>query len=114
MTTKIPEPVRRFVRDQIHSAGQLEVLLLLRAAPNREWSVEEVARAQVATVHMAERHLEDLQRRRLVLAVGHPPRYRYGPSAGVTDVIDALADAYATRRVTVIGLIFSTPSPSHR
>jgi len=106
----ISESVRRFIAQHVHSAGQLEVLLLLRAVPDREWSVEDVARAQVSTPVLAEQMLEDLRRRGLVQGGDEPRRYRYAPPPELGPVIDDLAEAYATRRVTVVGLIFSKPS----
>jgi hypothetical protein len=106
----IPEPVRRFIAQHVHSAGQLEVLLLLRALPDREWSADEVARAQVSTSVLAEQTLEDICRRDLASRSGDPRRYRYAPPAELAPVIDELAELYATRRVTVVGLIFSKPS----
>jgi hypothetical protein len=109
---EIAEPVRRFIAQHVHSAAQLEVLLLLRAVPDREWSVQDVARAQVSTPDMAERLLEDLRERGLVAGDGVPRNYRYAPPDDLPAVIDGLAEAYATRRVAVVGLIFSKPSPS--
>jgi hypothetical protein len=107
---EIGEPVRRFIAQHIHSAAQLEVLLLLRAVPDREWTVHEVARAQVAAPDMAEQLLVDLQARGLVTAGGAPARYRYAPPEELAAVINGLAEAYAKRRVAVVGLIFSKPS----
>lgn len=106
----LSEPVRRFIAQHVHSAGQLEVLLLLRAVPDREWSAEEVARAQVSTRLVAEQMLEDISRRGLASRTGEPRLYCYAPPADLAPVIDDLAAAYATRRVTVVGLIFSKPS----
>jgi len=110
LAKEISEPVRRLIARHIHSAAQLEVLLLLRAVPDREWSVEDVARAQVSTRVMAEGLLEDLHARGFVAAYGEPRRYRYAPPSDCLGVIDSLAEAYATRRVAVVGLIFSKPS----
>ena len=110
MAKEISEPVRRFIAQHIHSAAQLEVLLLLRAVPDREWSVDDVARAQVATARMSEQLLGDLDRRGLVARDSESGRYRYAPPGNLSGVIDGLAEAYATRRVAVVGLIFSKPS----
>jgi hypothetical protein len=107
---EISEPVRRVIAEHIHSAAQLEVLLLLRAVPDRKWSIQDVARAQVSVPEMAEQLLDDLCARGLVAAGGVPRRYSYAPPAAVAPVLDDLAEAYATRRVTVVGLIFSKPS----
>jgi hypothetical protein len=110
MAADIPEPVRRLIALHIHSAGQLEVLLLLRAVDDRDWSPEDVARAQVSTTAVAEQMLDDLCRRGLASRGGEPPRYRYAPPPDLAGVVDQLAEAYATRRVAVVGLIFSKPS----
>lgn len=110
MAQEIAEPVRRFIAQHVHSAAQLEVLLLLRAVPDRAWTVQEVARAQVASPSMAEQMLVDLLGRELVVADGAPATYRYAPPDALVSVIDQLAEAYATRRVAVVGLIFSKPS----
>ena len=110
MSQEIPEPVRRFIAQHVHSAAQLEVLLLLRTVPDRDWSVDEVARAQVSSPGMAEQLLEDLRRRGLAARDEASGRFSYAPAAGFGIVIDDLAEAYATRRVAVISLIFSKPS----
>ena len=112
MAKEISEPVRRFIAQHVHSAAQLEVLLLLRTVPDREWSVDEVARAQVASTKMAEQLLGDLCRRGLLARDRESGLYRYAPPGDLSGVIDDLAEAYATRRVAVVGLIFSKPSPA--
>jgi hypothetical protein len=105
----VPAPVRRFIAGHIESVGQLEVLLLLRAAADKEWTTDEVARAVVTQPASAAGWLEQLSADRLVRPNGG--RYRYGPpSADVERAIDELAESYAKYRVAVIGLIFSKPS----
>ena len=110
MASEISQPVRQFIAAHIHSAAQLEVLLLLRAVPDREWSVRDVARAQVSSERMSEQLLEDLRSRKLVIRPAQSHGYRYDPPTDLVPVIDGLAEAYATRRVTVVGLIFAKPS----
>ena len=110
MAAEISEPVRRFIAQHVHSVRQLETLLVLRAQPDREWSVEEVAQAQVSTPALAEQLLEDLRRRGLAQCPSEPRRYCYAPAAVLKPVIDGLAEAYGARRVAVVGLIFSKPS----
>lgn len=43
--TGVPAEVRRFIAAEIESVGQLEVLLLLRGAADKNWTADEVARA---------------------------------------------------------------------
>jgi hypothetical protein len=105
----VPAPVRRFIAGHIESVGQLEVLLLLRAAADKEWTTDEVARAVVTQPASAAGWLEQLSADGLLGA--SEGRYRYSPpSPAVERAIDDLAESYAKYRVAVIGLIFSKPS----
>jgi hypothetical protein len=105
----VPTAVRRLIADRIESVQQLEILLLLRAASDKEWSPEEVARALVTEVDSSEDWLERMTRARLLTSNGDS--YRYAPAtAEMEDAIDGLAESYAKYRVAVIALIFSKPS----
>jgi hypothetical protein len=105
----VPGPVRRFIASHIVSVAQLEVLLLLRAAADKQWTAAEVARALVTQPEAAAGWLDDLTERGL--ASESAGRYRYVPAdAQVDRTVDALAESYAKYRVAVIGLIFARPS----
>jgi hypothetical protein len=107
--TGVPAPVQRFIASHIVSVAQLEVLLLLRAAADKEWTSAEVARALVTQPEAAAGWLADLTSRGLATEAGD--RYRYYPVSGEVDrTVDALAESYANYRVAVIGLIFGRPS----
>jgi hypothetical protein len=109
----VPAPVRRFIAGHIESVGQLEVLLLLRAASDKQWTTDEVARAVVTQPASAAGWLEQLRADGLLEKTGE--RYRYSPpGADVERAVDELAESYATYRVAVIGLIFSKPSEQVR
>ena len=105
--TGVPAPVQRFIASHIVSVAQLEVLLLLRAAADKDWTAPEVARALVTQPEAAAGWLADLATRGL--ATEDDGRYRYAP-ADVESTVDALAESYAKYRVAVIGLIFGRPS----
>ena len=107
MAREITDGARRLIAKHIHSVEQLEVLLLLRAAPDKEWTAAEVARALVAQPDTAVVRLDDLAERRLVRK--RDDRYVYAPGEREHDVTE-LAECYASRRTAVIGLIFSKPS----
>lgn len=105
----MPNEVARFIATDIESVEQLEVLLLLRAAPDKQWTAEEVARALVSRVDSAADWLARMAQRRLLKRLDG--RYRYSPSTPeVAVTIDRLAESFAKYRVTVVGLIFSKPS----
>jgi DNA-binding IclR family transcriptional regulator len=93
--------------------GQLEVLLLLRAAADKEWTANEVARAVVTQPPSALGWLRQLVADGLVTQTGE--RFRYGPrDLAAERAVDQLADSYAKYRVAVVGLIFSKPSEDVR
>jgi hypothetical protein len=108
--------VRAFIAGQVASVVQLETLLMLHGSPERQWAADEVARDLRIDRAWAEGQLEALCRQGL--AVGRDEadgwRYRYGAAAPVGPTIDALARAYAERRVTVISLIFAKPADALR
>ena len=104
----LSEPVVAFIAAHLESVAQLEVLLLLRAAPDKQWTVEEVARAQVSAPDSIGRCLGPLAERGLLARDGDV--YRYAPPAAQEPVVDQLAKAYATRRPTVIAQIFAPPA----
>jgi hypothetical protein len=107
--TGVPASVRGFIASHIVSVAQLDVLLLLRAAADKEWTAPEVARALVSQQEAAGGWLEDLRQRGL--ASEREGRYRYMPvNAELDGLVDALAESYANYRVAVIGLIFARPS----
>jgi hypothetical protein len=107
--TGVSAPVREFVARHIESVAQLEVLLLLRAAGDKEWAPQEVAAALVIQSEaVAASWLEDLTRRGL--AREKNGSYRYDPPSETRSTLDDLAESYAKYRVTLIALIFSKPS----
>lgn len=100
----LPAPVERFIAQRIDSVALLEVLLLVRAAPDRDWSADDVGRALVTRPEHAGALLDQLVAEELLTRPSDG--YRYTPGALERDV-DALAECYATRRPTVIGLVFA-------
>ena len=112
MASGIPEPVRHFIAQHVESVEQLEVLLHLRAHADRAWTADEVAQALHIDAASAARRLDDLCGRGVLAAAEESPRrYRYSPALPAVDaVVGSLAEAYATRRVSVISLIFAKPT----
>ena len=104
---EIAEPVRRFIAGHLESVAQLEVLLLVRAAPDKTWTADEVARALVTRPPAATGFLEHLHGTGLLAREGEG--FRFAPPGGTGTVVDELAACYATRRPTVIGLILAGP-----
>ena len=107
----IPPEVRAFIAENLGSVVQLETLLLLHGAPERGWAADDVAGSLKIDRAWAEGQLETLCDEGLADRVGDAPpwRYRFVREGKVRSAVDALAKAYAERRVTVISLIFAKP-----
>lgn len=108
----VPEPIRRFLSSHVDSVEQLEVLLLLRSAPDREWSVDEVNRELGSSISSIRTRLAVLASKGFLTAREGDglQLYRYSPpSSAERGVIDELALAYKERRLAVINLIYTRP-----
>lgn len=107
----ISEEVRRFISEYIDSVELLEVLLLLRRDPKREWSADAVSREIRSNPTSVMTRLNNLHSRGLLLMSETPtPLYRYQPKTDELDLaIKGLAQAYTERQARVIDLIFSKP-----
>lgn len=107
--TGVPTAVRRLIAERIESVQQLEILLLLRAAPGKAWTPRQVARALVTQVEPSEEWLAEMTRTQLLVSDGRV--YRYAPATAELEAsVDGLAKSYAKYRVAVVALIFSKPS----
>lgn len=103
-----PEEVRRLVATHIQSVEQLEVLLLLCRERDRDWTAEQVAAELRIDSGSAGARLEDLRARGFVECASE--RYRFQTkSPELSRSVEALAEAYRERRVSLINLIFSKP-----
>lgn len=108
---EITDAVRQFVSRHIDSIEQLEVLLLLRRDPDREWTAGEVSRELRTSAVSAGRRLAGLSEGGLLSERPEGgPAYRYHPSTGeLEDAAREVAEAYAVRRIAVTNLIYSRP-----
>lgn len=107
----IPENVRRFIVERIHSVDALEILLLMFAQPAQELGATEVSRRLYTSADSAASRLEELQTSKLLIKIGtEPPTYRFNPASPEAAVMPDLEKIYRQRRVSVISLIYSKPS----
>lgn len=109
----LPEHLVRFIRRDIHSVLQLEILLLIRERGG-QWTPSSVAHELRVTDQSASLHLHDLHLRGLL---GCPSEgvYAFAPkTTELRGLVDELATCYAATRYTVINLIFSEPGDSAR
>lgn len=108
----LPEAVRAFVREFIHSVEELEVLLLLHRTAPREWTAVAVGRELRIDPISAARRLAEFQERGLVRARPSQDalQFWYEGTSEHEHAIAELAVAYRERRNSVLSLIFSTPT----
>lgn len=111
----IREDVRRFLAQHIESVVQLEVLLLLHAQPDRDFTPQEVGRELRIDAAGAAEQLAKLCTTGLLTSSGDAaPVYRFQATSPAADTVAALAKAYNDRRVTIISLIYSKPADKIR
>lgn len=101
---QIPEDVRMLLYALIRTYEQLEAIILMHGAPNREWTQEEVADALKISVESAADALRELASGGIVEMVELPGRllhYR-GPRDDLKLVVGRLAQVYEQGRLQVI------------
>jgi hypothetical protein len=111
----IPQEVANFLADHIESVLELELLLLLRSEPARVWTAATLAQQLKIDAVFAAAQLDKFYAHQLLSAEARTDEpgfaYRYAPASGQLDAIVAsVAAAYASHRVSIIGLIFSKPT----
>jgi hypothetical protein len=117
MAADIPAHVERFINEHVDSVELVEALLLLRRDTAREWTAEQVSGQLYTSPASAANRLEALRRSGLAARTGDGSQatYRYAPADGERDrAATDLEQVYATRRTTVINMIFSKPSDKLR
>lgn len=112
---RLPEHLNRFLAEKIRSVSQLEMLLLVRSAPDRAWSADEICRALYIAPEMCIEQLEQLRASGLFATGTAPGQYQYAPQdPALADTMAELAVMYHQRRVTVITAIYSEPTDKIR
>jgi hypothetical protein len=106
---EISTEIRQFIFNNIDSVEQLEVLILLRRSPAREWTAREISNELRSLPQSVELRLAALYAIGLVAtSEGTPTIYRYGGENEATNsLIDALINEYKLRPQRVMELIFS-------
>lgn len=103
----LPPEVERFIARHIRSVEMLEIVLLVRRE-RRAWTGEQVARELRIDPNSAAMRLEELAAGGLLRKDGG--EFTYVATGEPDRDLDALARAYAERRVAVITWIVSQPT----
>jgi DNA-binding IclR family transcriptional regulator len=111
VTHPIPAEVEKLIAGHIDSVEKLEVLLFLRGEHGRTWKPAEVSRELRRNPTSVDRCMAQLSAGGLLST--EAGEYRFQPrNAALRTQVDALADTYATRRVSVVQLIVRNPMDS--
>lgn len=106
----IPPEVLDLIALHIDSVEQLEVLLLLHGTRDRSWTPAAASEELRTNESSTRERLADLAHHGLVALDRPPDQYRYLPrTPEQARAVAGLAEAYATRRVSVITHIFAKP-----
>ncbi len=112
MEGSIPEEVCQFVGKYIRTLDQLEVLLLVSALPDREWSVNEVYQIVLSSPAVVTERLESLVNAGMLSRAKEPPVYRYQPkNEELARAVPALGAAYKSSRHRIVELIYAPSRP---
>ena len=111
----VTQEVSAFLADHIDSVLELEVLLLLRAEAGRAWTAADLASQLKIDAAFAAAQLDKFYDRKLLTGEARTDQpgaaYRYAPASAELDAtVASVAAAYASHRVSIIGLIFSKPT----
>jgi hypothetical protein len=109
--------VRRFLVEHVDSIAQLEILGLLYAEPETARTAAAVARVIGVDPAWAATELGRLVARGFIAPAsnGRDPAYQFAPSRpALVETIERVLHAFRQRRVTVIDLVASKPSPNIR
>lgn len=106
--TEITDNLRVFVRKNVRTVGELEVLLWLQQQPSRPWTADAIARELRSNATAAAEYLRRFVRAGLARDDG-TGQYQYVNDPATDELITSLAAAYAERPVSVIDLIYAEP-----
>jgi len=99
-----------FIRDTFRSVWALELLLNLKATPDRKWSSEDLVRELRSSEHIVTTAGAQLVAAGL-LSISHDNLYHYAPAShDLVRSVDAVEVAYAKSPAAVRRIIVSPPS----
>ena len=109
----VPSHVLRFVEENIDTVPQLETLLMMSQAQERNWLIEEIASRNYTTEQRAAETLSALRSRGLVAADKSGKSYRFSPPTDeIRALIAELARCYQRSLSRITFFIHSKPSGS--
>jgi hypothetical protein len=112
LARELPREARKLLRDHVHSAGELDLLMLLHGDRTRAWTAEEICAALRCPTGWVEPRLAAL--RRAGVFVRNEEGYACAPAAPELEhALSVLEEAQRLRWSELTALI-AAPGPSRR
>ena len=111
MQNVLSDSARRFLLTSVPSVPVLEAILLLRAAPEQDWTCEQRARRLYVPAQVCSELVGQIAAIGLIDLRNEPPppHFHYAPrSPELIEVIDEVARVYASHLIEVTNLIHSS------
>lgn len=103
-----PFEFRDFVAKHIDSVGTLEVLLFFQAHSDTSWSAENLSRELRSNSSHVSQQLEKLAKSGLLKNIDKENYIFFAEDPRLNSFVKALAEMYATKRVSLITMIYET------
>ncbi len=108
-TSRLPLDIKSFLIESIDSVAHLEVLLMLFADPNKEWTPEAVSKESRSNMTAATLQLESLVRNGLFKHTDSK-KYKFQPiNPEMHDLVKRLVGFYHDSPVAVVSCIYEKP-----
>lgn len=114
MSSDFPENVREFMRNYINSVAILELLILIKNQPHREWTATEVSAEMRTNPSYASLQLNQLVDAKVLEHTDRKGFYRYRQDSPHHEVILQLEELYHLKKSSIINQIYSQPLDSLR
>lgn len=100
-----------FVREHMRSVWAVELLLLLKRDPDRQWAAADLVRELRASMPLVSDNLQRFERSGLAVRE-EDDLWRYAPALPILDdLASQLERAYRERPVSIINIIAAPPDP---
>ena len=107
--SQIPDEIRKFLVQHVRSIAQLDILLLISAAPQRWWTATEVYRIVLSNEELVAKTLERFCQINF-LRKSESGTYQFAPpSDEINNLIKTLALLYRERPSRIVQAIYEAP-----
>lgn len=114
MSSDFPENVREFMKNYINSVAILDLLIMIKNQPHRDWTATEVSAEMRTNPSYATLQLNQLVDAKVLDKSEPKGSYRYKNDSPHHDSIAQLEELYHLKKSSIINQIYSQPLDSLR